>query len=143
MSQIIELEGEWIELGKLCINLYGMRVDRFSGEGSRWFGLITDGKVCAVAWIHKPHIFTPIFRYFMIDERNSYFIRRVATCCPGDHAVALLQELIKRMREEGKECLVTLGLSNHSNSLYRQAGFEEVGRTPHTNHPVFIKRLSQ
>ena len=68
-------------------------------------------------------------------------MRRVATCCPGDHAVELLQLLIKKLREEGKEYLVALGLPNHSNALYRLAGFEELGRTPRTGHPVFVKAL--
>ena len=136
-----ELSGLGIEFAKLCIQLYGMPVERFAGEGSRWFGLVRDGKICAVAWIHKPHIFRPLFMRFSIDMSNSYIVRRVATCCPGDHAVELLQLLIKKLREEGKEYLVALGLPNHSNALYRLAGFEELGRTPRTGHPVFVKAL--
>lgn len=46
-----------------------------------------------------------------------------------------------KLREEGKECIWTLGLDDHSNALYRKAGFEEVGKTPRKELPVFMKRL--
>ncbi|MEM4020312.1 MAG: hypothetical protein QXG57_08810 [Thermofilaceae archaeon] len=142
MGELRELSGLEVEYAKLCVQLYGMRVERFSGEGSRWFGLVEDGKICAVAWVHRPHIFRPVFERYRIDMSNSYIVRRVATCCPGDHSVELLRKLAERLRGEGKECLVALGLPRHSNALYKMAGFEEVGRTPRTEHPVFIMRLS-
>ncbi|MEM2863356.1 MAG: hypothetical protein QXW20_07600 [Ignisphaera sp.] len=50
---------------------------------------------------------------------NSYIVRRVATCCPGDHAVELLKLLAEKLRDEGKEYLVALGPPNHSNVLYK------------------------
>ncbi|MEM4455422.1 MAG: hypothetical protein QXT28_11960 [Thermofilaceae archaeon] len=132
---------EEIRFAQACIQLYGMPVPRFTGGGSRYFGLVKDGRICAVAWIHKPHVFTPVFRRFQIDEGNSYFVRRVATCCPGDHLADLLRLLAQRLREEGKENVVVLGLPRHSNLPYREAGFVEVGRTPRTGHPVYVLRL--
>ncbi|MEL9929593.1 MAG: hypothetical protein QXF50_01680 [Sulfolobales archaeon] len=140
-SSLRELEGLEIEYAKLCIQLYGMKVERFSGEGSRWFALIRDGKICAVAWIHKPFIFKPIFQKYKIDMGNTYLVRRIATCCPGDHSVDLLNLLSERLREEGKEGIVALGLPDHSNAIYKLAGFEEIGRTPRTGHPIFLRRL--
>jgi len=101
--------------------------------------LVRDGKICAVAWIHKPHIFRPLFMRFSIDMSNSYIVRRVATCCPGDHAAELLKLLAEKLREEGKEYIVALGLPDHSNALYRLAGFEELGRTPETTPPDVVK----
>jgi len=140
-SELRELSGLEVEYAKLCIQLYGMSVERFSGEGSRFFGLVRDGKICAVAWIHKPHIFRPVFTKFKIDMKNTYMLRRVATCCPGDHAVELLLMLSEKLRSEGKEAILTLGLPDHSNATYKKAGFEEIGETPRTKHPVFIKKL--
>ncbi|MEM4592785.1 MAG: hypothetical protein QW196_05240 [Sulfolobales archaeon] len=142
VSELRELSGLEVEYAKLCIQLYGMKVERFSGEGSRWFALVRDGKICAVAWIHRPHIFRPLFVRLGIDQSNTYFLRRIATCCPGDHAVELLELLAEKLRAEGKEAIVTLGLPDHSNALYRKAGFTEIARTPRTNHPVFIRKLN-
>jgi predicted GNAT family acetyltransferase len=55
--------------------------------------------------------------------------------------VAFLNAIAERLKNEGKECLWTLGLDAHSNALYKRAGFKEVGRTPRTGHPVFVKKL--
>ncbi|MEM4853307.1 MAG: hypothetical protein QXQ60_07055 [Thermofilum sp.] len=140
-GELVELRGREIRFAQLCIQLYGMPVARFSGLGSRYFALKRDGKICAVAWIHKPSIFRPVFMKFGISQDNAYFLRRIASVCPGDHAVELLEKLCERLRQEGKEVLVTLGLQDHSNALYHKAGFEEVGVTPRTGHPVFVKRL--
>ena len=130
-----------VEYAKLCVQLYGMKAQPGGGAGSRFFGLVVEGKICAVVWLQKPGIFRPIFEKFGLDQSNSYFIRRVASCCPGDHAVKLLELLAERMRAEGKELLVTLGLPDHSNALYRKAGFDEIGRSPRTGHPVFVRKL--
>jgi len=143
VSELRELSGLEVEYAKLCIQLYGMAVERFSGEGSRWFGLFKDGKICAVAWIHKPHLFKPVFMKYRLDMSNSYLLRRIATCCPGDHSVELLNLLCEQLAKEGKEALVALGLPGHSNALYKQAGFAEVGRTPRTGHPVFARKLQR
>ncbi|MEM4501250.1 MAG: hypothetical protein QW512_03875 [Thermofilaceae archaeon] len=140
-TELRELQGLEVEYAKLCIQLYGMQIERFAGEGSRFFALARDGKICAVAWIHKAHIFKPLFMRFNLDTSNSYIVRRVATCCPGDHAVDLLKLLAEKLRSEGKELLVALGLPGHSNALYRMAGFKEIGRSPRTGHPVFVLRL--
>ncbi|MEM2409817.1 MAG: hypothetical protein QXF87_04830 [Thermofilaceae archaeon] len=140
-GELVELRGREAVFAQLCIQLYGMPVARFSGQGSRYFALKKEGKICAVAWIHRPSIFRPVFARFGIGQDNAYFLRRIATVCPGDHAVELLEKLCERLRQEGKEVLVALGLPDHSNALYRQAGFVEVGVTPRTGHPVFVKHL--
>ncbi|MEM3893362.1 MAG: hypothetical protein QXR12_05385 [Thermofilum sp.] len=143
-GELVELDRTVeIEYARLCIQLYGMSCARFSAPGSRFFALKKDGKICAVAWIHLPSSFRPIFAKFGITQDNAYFLRRVATCCPGDHAVELLEKLCERLKEEGKEVLVALGLPDHSNALYRKAGFREVGVTPRTGHPVFVKFLRE
>jgi len=143
-GELVELEGAAeIEYARLCIQLYGMSCARFTAPGSRFFALKRDGKICAVAWIHLPSSFYPIFAKFGITQDNAYFLRRVATCCPGDHAVELLERLCERLKEEGKEVVVALGLPDHSNALYRKAGFREVGVTPRTGHPVFVKFLRE
>jgi len=136
----LELKDE-IEYAKLCINLYGRPQIRSGGEGSRFFALKVDNKICAVAWIHKPHIFKPIFEKFKLDQSNSYFIRRIATCCPGDYAVKLLELLAEKLKDEGKELLVTLVFEDHSGAVFKKAGFTEIGRTPRSGHGVFVKKL--
>ncbi|MEM4976121.1 MAG: hypothetical protein QXT64_02225 [Desulfurococcaceae archaeon] len=138
---MVELRGREILYAQLCIQLYGMLCARFSGQGSRYFALRKEGKICAVAWIHRPSVFKPIFAKFGISQDNAYFLRRIATCCPGDYAVELLEKLCEKLRDEGKEVLVTLGLQGHSNALYKKAGFVEVGVTPRTRHPVFVRYL--
>ncbi|MEM4619443.1 MAG: hypothetical protein QW607_04445 [Desulfurococcaceae archaeon] len=144
---VVELKAELRELktrdeilfAKTCIKLYGMPLDRFMNKG-RFFGLIRDGKICAVAYLHEPYIYKTMFRYFMIPEKNSYFLRRIATCCPGEHLITLLQLLFEKLRSEGKECIVTFGLPDHSNYIYKETGFTEIGRTRRGN-PIFIKKL--
>ena len=111
------------------------------GRGNRFFVWLVDGYVCAVAWLHDNTPFRYIAQTFRIGSENTYFIRRVCKVCPGDYLVDFLNALAERLRAEGKECLWTLGMDDHSNALYKRAGFAEVGVTPRTKNPVFVKKL--
>ena len=98
--------------------------------------------VCG-AVLQTPEAFAPIFRKHNIDSKRSYFLRRVCRFVPkacGNVLVEFLEKLAEKLRSEGKECIVTLGLDDHSNALYKKAGFIEVGTTT-TGKPVFVKRL--
>lgn len=126
-------------------------IARYHGQGlpsgggasrrQRWFAWVVEGYVCAVAWLHDNTPFRFIAEKYRIGSENSYFIRRICKTCPGDHLLEFLNAIIEKLREEGKECVWTLGLPDHSNALYKKAGFEEVGVTPKTKHPIFIMKL--
>ena len=111
------------------------------GKGNRFFAWVVDGYICAVAWLHDNTPFRYIAQMYRIGSENTYFIRRVCKVCPGDYLVDFLNALAEKLRSEGKECLWTLGMDNHSNALYKRAGFVEVGVTPRTKNPVFVRRL--
>jgi hypothetical protein len=111
------------------------------GRGNRFFAWVVDGYICAVAWLHDNTPFRYIAQMYRIGSENTYFIRRVCKTCPGDHLVDFLNALSDKLRNEGKECLWTLGMDDHSNALYKRAAFVEVGVTPRTKNPVFVKRL--
>jgi len=133
-----------IRLARMLIERYhsqGMVRGGGAAGGHRWFGYLVDGYICAVAWLHDATPFRFVAHMFMIPSDNSYFIRRICKTCPGDYLVEFLNALSERLRGEGKECLWTLGLDDHSNALYKKAGFVEVGRTPRTGHPVFVRWL--
>ncbi|MEM1661289.1 MAG: hypothetical protein QXF34_00010 [Desulfurococcaceae archaeon] len=131
---------EEILFARACIKLYGMPTHQFLSKG-RFFGLCRDGKICAVAYLHDPHIYKSLFRNLKIPEENSYFLRRISECCPGDHLVDLLNLLIDKLRNEGIKCIVTFGMPDHNNEIYRETGFIEIGRTKRGS-PIFIKKLS-
>jgi len=107
----------------------------------RWFAWVVDGYVCAVAWLHDNTPFRFIAEMFRIGSENSYFVRRVCKTCPGDHLVDFLDALAEQLKGEGKECIWTLGLDDHSNALYKKAGFVKVGETPRASLPVFVRWL--
>jgi len=111
------------------------------GWGGRFFVWKVDGFICGVAWIGSSAPFRHIAHLFRIDLNNSYMIRRIVRTCPGDHLVSFLNTLAERLRQEGKEVLWTLGLDDHSNALYKKAGFELAGYTPKKGLPVFVRRL--
>jgi len=142
---LVELElREDIELARRLVRRYhAQRLPPGGGAagGHRWFAWIVDGYICAVAWLHDSTPFRALATKFKISHKNTYFIRRICKTCPGDYLVDFLNAIAEKLREEGKECLWTLGLDDHSNALYRRAGFTEIGRTPRTNQPVFIKKL--
>jgi hypothetical protein len=142
---LIELTSrEDIELARMLIKRYHRQSVPTGGalaRGHRWFAWIVEGYICAVAWLHDSTPFRYLAEKHGIDHENSYFIRRMCEVCPGDHAVAFLNAIAEKLKAEGKECLWTLGLDAHSNTLYKEAGFREVGKTPRTGHLVFVKRL--
>jgi len=143
VGELIELNGRDIDLARLLIAKYhsqGVPLGSGAARRSRWFGWLVDGYICAVAWLHDNTPFRYLAEKFKIGSENSYFIRRICKTCPGDHLVAFLQALADKLRAEGKECVWTLGLDDHSNALYKKSGFEVVGYTKN-KQPVFVKRL--
>ena len=140
-GRLVELvEEEDIDFARIIIKRYhaqGLPGGGGAAKRHRWFAWVVDGYVCAIAWLHDNTPFRYIAERFRIGHENSYFIRRVCKCCPGDYLVDFLKAVAERLRSEGKECIWTLGLDDHSNALYKKAGFVEVGRTPRTGHPVF------
>jgi len=135
-----------IKLAKALIQKYHVQGVPYGGgfaRSHRFFVLERDGYWCAIAWIHEPTPFRFIFERFKLDQSQSYFLRRIVSVCPGHHAVELLKLLCQKLKNEGKELLVTLGLPNHSNALYKLAGFKEVGKCVRSGHPVFVFYLQE
>ena len=138
---------------KKDVELLRKLIDKYHAQGAprgggaarrnRYFVWIVDGFWCAGAWIHDSLPFRFIANMFMIPQDRSYFIRRVCSFCPGNHLVAFLNALCEKLGGEGWEALWTLGMHGHSNALYKLAGFMEIGKTPRTQHPVFVKWLKK
>lgn len=103
---------------------------------------MVDGYWCAGAFLHDPGPFHRLFVKYRLDTKRSYFIRRIAKFCPGDYLVDFLHALAAKLAAEGKELIVTMGLDDHSNALYKRAGFEMVGMA-RTGKPVFVLRLDR
>ena len=145
MAVLVELESrEDIELARRLVKKYhvqGLPPGGGAARGHRWFAWVVDGYICAVAWIHDSTPYKALADKFKIPHKNSYFIRRICKTCPGDYLVDFLNALAEKLREEGKECLWTLGLDKHSNAVYKRAGFTEVGTTPRSGNPVLVKKL--
>jgi len=145
MREVIELKSKKeIKLARMLIDRYHTQsMPRGGGaaRSNRFFAWLVDGYICAVAWLHDNTPFRYIAQTFMIGSENSYFIRRICKTCPGEHLVDFLNALAEKLRAEGKECIWTLGLDDHSNALYKRAGFAELGKTPHARLPVFARKL--
>ena len=145
VCELVELEREGdVEFAKLLIARYHAQGAPRGGAAARrhrFFAWVCDGYICAVAWLHDNTPFRFIAERFRIGSENSYFIRRICKTCPGDYLVDFLNAVVEKLKSEGKECVWTLGLDDHSNALYKKAGFVELGRTPRTGHPVFVKWL--
>jgi len=144
MSLVELKDREDIRLLRELIRRYHRQgIPRGSGAGrySRYFVWVIDGYWCAGAWIHDNTPFRFIAQRFNIPNDNTYFLRRICKFCPIECTIDFLKALINKLREEGKEVLWTLGLDDHSNALYKKAGFIEVGKTPRTKHPVFVYKL--
>ena len=143
--KLIELKRqEDIRLVKLLIDKYHLQgCPKGSGmaKHSRFFALECEGYWVAVCWIHESAPFKPIAIKHKISLKNTYFIRRICQCAPGQYGVTLLKLLAEKLKAEGKETLWTLGLTNHSNALYKKAGFKQIGTTPRTKHPIFKLQL--
>jgi hypothetical protein len=144
---LVELESrEDIELFKMLVKKYhsqGLPRGGAAARRHRFFVWVVDGYWCAGAWLHDSTPFRFVAEKFRIPQDNSYFIRRVCSFCPGEHLVALLNAIAEKLKAEGKEALWSMGLPTHSNAVYKLAGFEEVGRTPRTGHPVFVRWLQR
>ena len=134
-------------LNKL-IRMYHRQGNNPGLSKSRYFvGVVEEDGIeywVAGAILQSPEAFMSIFRKHNIDTKRSYFMRRVCRFVPkskcGDILVEFLNKLAEKMRSEGKECIVTLGLENHSNALYKLAGYKEIGITT-TGKPVYVKYL--
>ena len=110
------------------------------GEGLRFFVLEQGGFWVAGALIHRPGQFARMFKKYNVPADTGYFLRRICSFAPGEHAVALLELLADKLRKEGKHAIMTLCFPHHSGALYKHAGFEEVGVT-RTGMKVFVKWL--
>ena len=131
------------------IKLFSMLMNKYHRQGARYgfakprvFVGVKEGFWVAGAILQDPRAFAPLFSQFRLDTKRSYFVRRIAKFCPGDHLVEFLRALAERLAGEGKELLVTLGYEDHSNALYKRAGFEYIG-TSRTGKPVFVLRLEK
>jgi len=107
----------------------------------RGWGGDTSNFIVAVAWLHDNTPFRFIAQQYKIPTDRSYFIRRVTKTAPGDYAVNFLIDLGKKLKNEGTEVIWTLGLPDSQNSVFKKAGFEQVGVTNRSGHPVFVKKL--
>jgi len=145
VGELVELRGGDVELARMLVERYHSQGVPLGGGGarrSRWFAWVVDGYICAVAWLHDNTPFRWLAEKFHIGSENSYFIRRICKTCPGDHLVAFMNALAEKLRAEGKECIWTLGLDDHSNALYKKTGFKEVGKTK-KRQPVFALYLQR
>lgn len=141
MGEVVELrDPRGIKLFNRLMSMYHRQGSKPGLAKSRYFVYVVDGYWVAGAMLQPPHPFISIFYRFNLDTKRSYFIRRIAKFCPGDHLVEFLSALAERLRAEGKELLVTLGLDGHTNALYRHAGFQEIGLTAN-GKPVYVLRL--
>jgi hypothetical protein len=139
---------ELLKLLRMLIDFYhsqGMPSGGGAGKNSRYFMyLANDGEqnfIVAVAWLHDNTPFRFIAQQYKIPTDRSYFIRRITKTAPGDYAVSFLVDLAQKLKNDGFEVLWTLGFPDHSNALYKKAGFQQVGETNRTKHPVFVKKL--
>jgi len=147
---------ELIKFVRMLIDFYhsqGMPLGGGAGKNSRYFMYIANEKgsveqsspqqdfIVAVAWLHDNTPFRYIAQEYKIPDNRSYFIRRVTKTAPGDYDINFLVDLSKKLKSDGFEVLWTLGFPDHSNALYKKAGFVEVGKTNRTGHPIFIKKL--
>jgi hypothetical protein len=145
-TKIVELKArEEIELLKRLIDKYHSQgAPRGGGAGRhpRFFVYVVEEENgeywVAGAWLHDATPFRFVAQKLNIPQENSYFIRRICKFAPGDWLVSFLSALADRLKAEGKECLWTLGFKDHSNALYKLAGFTEVGKTARSGHPVYV-----
>lgn len=109
-------------------------------KSHRYFAWLVDGFVCAVAWLHTPGIFEPLFKKYNITVKRSYIVRRICSTCPGQHLVEFLKAICEKLKQEGKEAVVTIATYPHSGATFKKAGFQFLGTTK-GKHKVFIKKL--
>lgn len=145
-------EGELVEFkSRRDIQFLKMLIDRYDELGlprgggmtksHRYFAWLVDGFICAVAWLHEPGIFEPLFRKYHVTTKRSYVVRRICSTCPGQHLVEFLKAICEKLREEGKEAIITLATYPHSGATFKKAGFKFLGKTAREGHKVFLKKL--
>jgi len=129
------------------IRLFNLLMDRYHVQGAkaglgrnRYFVGIVEGYWVAGAILQEPGSWANLFMKFRVDQGRSYFLRRIAKFAPGDWLLEFLEKLRERLRSEGKEAILTLGLPGHSNALYKKAGFKQIGMTK-SGRPVFLLLL--
>jgi len=144
-ARLVELrEKKDIQLLRMLIEKYHTQgIPRGGGAGRRhrYFVLEKEGYWLAGCWLHDSTPFAFLAKRFRIPEDRSYFIRRICKFVPNDVLVDFLELLAEKLKHDGFEALWTLGLPDHSNALYRKAGFKELGKSPRTGHPVFVLYL--
>ncbi|QJF12363.1 putative acetyltransferase [Metallosphaera rod-shaped virus 1] len=144
--KIVELQDKKdIELARLLVAKYhsqGMPHGGGASKIQKYFAYECDNYIVAVAWINDSTPFRFVAEKYNIPIDRSYFIRRITKTAPGDYLVEFLEKLSQLLKSYGIEVLWTLGFADHSNALYKNAGFEYVGNTPRTNTPVFVKFLN-
>ena len=132
---------------KLDRRLFTLLMKKYHGQGYRpglapgtrlFVGVVEGYWVCG-AYLHLAGQFYPIFMKARVSINNSYFLRRIARFAPGDYLLEFMDLLFDKLRSEGKEAIVTLGLERHSNALYKKAGFKQVGIA--NGKPIFVKYL--
>jgi len=143
-------EKELIKFARLLIEFYhSQSIPQGSGAGkySRYFLYIANEEnqkfIVAVAWLHDNTPFRFIAQNYNIPFDRTYFIRRITKTAPGDYLVKFLIDLSEKLKNDGIEVLWTLGMLGHSNALYKKAGFQQIGETNRTKHPIFIKWLNK
>jgi hypothetical protein len=99
--------------------------------------------ITSVAWLHDNTPFRFIAEKYNIPNDRSYFIRRITSTCPGNYIVNFLNDLSEKLKNDGQEVLWTLGFPDHSNATYRRAGFEEIGISKNSGHPIYVKYLQK
>lgn len=116
-----------------------------AGKNSRYFMYIAkediQNFIVAVAWIHDNTPFRYIASQYKIPADRSYFIRRITKTAPGDYDINFLIDLGKKLKNEDSEVIWTLGIPGSQNTIFKKAGFEQVGVTNRSGHPVFVKKL--
>lgn len=135
-------EKEDIKLLLALLRKYGMKPAMPGGglaKGNRYFVLVNGRYWVAGAWVHYPTPFRFVGEALRLPVANAYFLRRVAQFAPGHWIVELLHALGRRLvDEEGKDALWALGLPDHSNAIYREAGWRLAGETRRSRHPVYV-----
>ncbi len=97
----------------------------------------------AGAVLQTPIAFARSLINYKIDITNSYFIRRICSFCPcRDYLVEFIKLLAEKIASEGRELLITFGLEDHTNKLYKLAGFKEIGVTS-SGKPIYILDLKE
>lgn len=135
-----------IELIRKLIDKYhdqGVPHGSGNGKSSRYFAYECDNYIVAVAMLHDNTPFYFVAMKFNVQSDRALFIRRITKVCPGDYLQDFIHALALKLKKDGFEVLWTLGFSDHSNALYKNTGFQEIGTTRKNDHPVFVLKLKE